>query len=131
LEDLALVLRDQGKTQEAVTAARECLALRKNRPEEWLTFDARSLLGGLLLMQKEYADAEPLLLSGYEGMKQREERIPVPDRTRLKAAGQSLVQLYEATGQADRVLLWKKALAEFDHGGTEKTVSAVKTAPPP
>lgn len=30
------------------------------------------------LAQKKSADAESLLLSGYEGMKQREDRIPSP-----------------------------------------------------
>ena len=45
-------------------------------PDDWLTFNARSLLGGSLLGQKKYAEAEPLLLSGYEGMKQREDKIP-------------------------------------------------------
>jgi len=34
------------------------------------------MLGGSLLGQKKYAEAEPLLLSGYEGMKQREVKIP-------------------------------------------------------
>jgi hypothetical protein len=127
LEELALVFRDQGNTQEAVTAARECLALGENRPEEWPSFSARSLLARLLLLQKEYANAEPLLLSGYDGMKHREERIPAPDRTRLKDTIQCLIQLYEATGQADQGLIWKKTLAEFDHAETQRAVSTAKT----
>ena len=32
------------------------------------------MLGEVLLNQKKYADAEPLLLSGYEGMTKREGR---------------------------------------------------------
>ena len=42
---------------------RECLAIReKKEPEAWTTFDTKSMLGGALLGQKKYAEAEPLLL---------------------------------------------------------------------
>lgn len=52
---------------------RESLAIReKTQPDAWTTFDSKSLLGGALLGQKKVADAEPLLLAGYEGMKKRE-----------------------------------------------------------
>ena len=55
---------------QAESLAREALAiLEKQRPDDWFTFDTRSLLGGGLLGQQKYADAEPLLLQGYEGMK--------------------------------------------------------------
>jgi eukaryotic-like serine/threonine-protein kinase len=43
----------------------------KNQPDAWSTFNAKSMLGGALLCQKIYAEAEPLLLVGYEGMKWR------------------------------------------------------------
>ena len=65
---------------------RECLAIRvKKQPDAWSTFNTQSKLGGVLLGQKKYADAEPLLLQGYEGMKQREAKIPplISARTRL------------------------------------------------
>ncbi len=35
-----------------------------------------SLLGGALLGQGRYAEAEPLVIGGYEGMKAREAKIP-------------------------------------------------------
>jgi hypothetical protein len=66
-------------------------------------FNTRSMLGGALLGQKKYADAEPLLLQGYEGMKQRAARIPPPGRIRLPEAVRRLVALYEATGNQDAV----------------------------
>jgi len=43
------------------------------------------------------AEAEPLLLAGYEGMKQRENKIPTIGKPRLKETLQRRVQLYEAT----------------------------------
>ena len=65
------------KWAEAEPFIRECLAIREtNQPDSWLTFNAQSMLGGALLGQKKYAEAEPLLLKGYHGMKERETSIP-------------------------------------------------------
>ena len=69
-----------------------------------------SLLGGALLGQKKYADAEPLLLPGYEGMKQRETTIPPhgqgpPDRS-PGAAGAALRRL----DKPDEAAKWRKEL---------------------
>jgi tetratricopeptide (TPR) repeat protein len=105
----------QGKFAEAEPLARECLALcEKQIPDDWLTFNARSMLGGSLLGQKKYAEAGPLLLSACEDMKQREDRIPVNGKIRLQESLQRLVQLYEATGQSEKAAEWSKKLAEFD-----------------
>jgi hypothetical protein len=79
-------------------------------PDAWTTFNTKSLLGGALLGQKKYADAEPLLLTGYEGMKQRELKIPPQGKVRLSEALERLVQLYEATGQMDKAEQWRKEL---------------------
>ncbi|HXP60566.1 MAG TPA: tetratricopeptide repeat protein [Dongiaceae bacterium] len=109
LGDLAGVLERQGKLPDAETAGREALALReKILPGDWLTFDARCRLGGVLVDRKSFAAAEPLLLSGYAGMKDHEAMIPIPNRSRLTEAIQSIVRLYEATGRPDRAAEWKK-----------------------
>ncbi len=74
-----LSLIRQSKWTEAEPVLRECLAIReKAQPDEWSTFNTRSLLGDSLLGQKKYAEAEPLIVSGYEGMKAREAKIPAP-----------------------------------------------------
>jgi hypothetical protein len=62
------------------------------------------------LGQKKYAAAEPLLLAGYEGMKQREKTIPPPRRFRIPEAIERLVQLYEATDKKDDAAKWRKEL---------------------
>jgi serine/threonine protein kinase/Tfp pilus assembly protein PilF len=109
LGGLAEVLLAQGKFAEAEASVRECLAIREKRlPEGWEMFDARSLLGATLLGQKKYAEAEPLLLSGYSGMKDREERIPADEKRRLKEALQRLVELYEATGKPEEAAKWRQ-----------------------
>jgi TolA-binding protein len=70
------------------------------------------MLGEALLGQKKYADAEPLLLKGYQGMKQREAKIPPQGKPRLREALERLVQLYEATGKKDEAARWRKELDE-------------------
>ncbi len=111
LAQFGLSLLEQKKWTEAEPLLRECLAIReKQKPDEWLTFNTKSMLGGALLGQKKYAEAEPLLLSGYEGMKKQEDKIPLPARIRLNQAVERLVQFYEATNKPDEAAKWRKEL---------------------
>ena len=101
----------QQKFSEAEPILRECLAIREqNEPDDWTTFNTKSMLGGSLLGQKKYAEAEPLLLAGYEGMKQREETIPPQAKIRLTEAIERLVQLYGETGKTDKADEWRGKL---------------------
>jgi eukaryotic-like serine/threonine-protein kinase len=101
----------QNKCTEAEPLLRECLAMREEKePDLWSTFDTKSQLGGALLGQKEHADAEPLLLAGYEGMKKREAKILPWDKIRLTNALDRLVQLYEAMDNNDAAAMWRKEL---------------------
>ena len=52
----------------------------------WLKPQTQSLLGACLAGQKKYAEAEPLLLSGYEGLRAGEAAIPVTQRKRVTEA---------------------------------------------
>jgi hypothetical protein len=115
------------KFTEAEQPARECLTIReKQLPDDWLTFNARNLLGGSLLGQKKYAEAEPILLSSYEGMKQREGKIPSAGKARVKENLRRLVQLYEATGQSEKTVEWNRNLAAFDGAEAGKNTAAPK-----
>jgi serine/threonine protein kinase len=109
----------EGLFTEVEPLARECLTLReKKMPDDWRTFNSRSMLGGSLLGQKKCTEAEPLLLSGGEGLEQREDKIPASGKYNLKYAFQRLVQLYEVTGRPDQAAEWKQKLAELQK--TEK-----------
>jgi serine/threonine protein kinase/tetratricopeptide (TPR) repeat protein len=95
---------------------RECLAIRAEKlPDDWLRFNAMSMLGAALAGQKKYAEAEPFLVQGYEGMKQREGKIP-PDvaKVRLTQALERLVQLYEDWGHPEKAAAWKARLGLVD-----------------
>jgi serine/threonine protein kinase/tetratricopeptide (TPR) repeat protein len=104
-------LLQQKKFADAESALRESLAIRETRePDAWTTSNTRSSLGGALLGQKKYADAEPLLLAGYEGMRQRQAKIPPVGRGRLTDALERLVQLYDDLGKQDKAAEWRTKL---------------------
>ena len=105
------VLGDEGKLHAAGTALQECLSIREKRlPDDWLTFSARSALGENLLARRQYAEAEPLLISGYNGLRSAQAAIPVANKPRLEKAAQRLVRFYEETGRPDKAAEWKKKL---------------------
>jgi len=51
------------------------------------------------------------LLAGYEGMKQREAKIPEQGKPRLTEAMKRLVQLYEARDQPEKAAAWRRGSA--------------------
>jgi eukaryotic-like serine/threonine-protein kinase len=114
LAGLADVLVLQNRFAEAEPLAREWVAMRESAsPDEWETFGARGILGGILLRQAKYAEAEALLLSGYAGLKQRAANLPGTGQQRLEKTLQRLVQLYELTESPEQAAQWKQELAEF------------------
>lgn len=76
-------------------------------PDDWRTDYALSLLGCSLAGQKKYGDAEPLLTGGYEGMKEREARMPADAKGRIEEAREGLLQLYEKWGKAEEAKKWR------------------------
>jgi serine/threonine protein kinase len=108
---LGMNLLAQKKYVDAQPVLRETLTIRrKKQPDDWTTFNTESYLGAALLGQKKYTEAEPLLRDGYQGMKQRQEKIPAVRKLRLREALELLVQLYETTGNKDETAKWRKEL---------------------
>ncbi len=79
--------------------------------DSWRRYDTASLLGASLAGQKKFAEAESLLISGYEGMLQRQSTIPAFDQKELKQAGQRIVQLYQTWGKPNKAAEWRAKLA--------------------
>jgi eukaryotic-like serine/threonine-protein kinase len=114
LAQLGFALLKAKAFAEAEPVLRECLAIREETQRDfWATFNTRSLLGGSLLGQKKYADAEPLLLNGYEGLKQREKAIRDIGRIRLPEAIDRLIELYTATNRPVDVKKWQAERAKY------------------
>ena len=114
---LANTLRRQQKFSEAEPLFRECLTMREtNCPNAWYTFFTRLRLGATLMGKRNFAEAEPLLVSGYEGMRQRESGIR--DRYHvLEESIQNLVQLFEATSRFDKAAEWRTKLTVVQAAG--------------
>jgi hypothetical protein len=68
-------------------------------------------------------EAEPPLLKGYEGMKQREATIPKPGNVTLTEALDRLIKLYSATNKPHEVQMWQVERAEYP--------AAASTSPTP
>jgi serine/threonine protein kinase/tetratricopeptide (TPR) repeat protein len=111
---LGSLLLKQEKWADAATTLAECLALcEKAQPDGWTTFNTQSLLGGALLGQKNYAAAEPLLLKGYAGMKQREKTIPPQGKMRLPQAVDRLIDLFTVTNRPEEAKKWQAERAKY------------------
>src|SRR5262249_45320356 len=112
LASLGEILLRRADSAEAEPLPRECLAVRlKQKADDSAAPYARSLPGGALIGREEYTEAEPLLVQGYEGMKQRAARIPPHVRAaRLTEALERLVRLYNAREKPDEAARWQQEL---------------------
>jgi tetratricopeptide (TPR) repeat protein len=126
--NLAGFLTMKGDYPAAALLSRRALEARERTlgSDHLDTLGSVDCLASLLKAKGDYAGAEPLLLSGYEGMKQREGRIPAAARPLLKEALQRLVQLYETRDRKDQATEWQRKLAEF-----EQAEAAKQPVPPP
>jgi serine/threonine protein kinase/Flp pilus assembly protein TadD len=110
-------LRAAGKFAPAEEMARECVKLlEKELPGSWQLFEAQSTLGGALLGQQKYKEAEPFLLACYEGLRSQTNSLAETRQRILEDVLRCTVQLYDATGQSRELAQWKQKLAELDAG---------------
>jgi serine/threonine protein kinase len=105
---LALNLSLQKRYDEAEPLTREAVAINQN--EEHRRFYWVSVWGAILLGQKKYAEAEPLLLKGYEEMKRREAILRGEDRRLMSEAGERVVRFYEVINQPEKARQWREKL---------------------
>ncbi len=111
LNFLAAANLDAQRWREAEIAARECLDLReRKRSADWELFHTMSQLGAALAGQMKYAEAEPLLVQGYDGLNTREAAIPVVSKHYRADAAARIVRLYIAWAKPDKAEEWRKKL---------------------
>jgi len=109
LNDLAFLYLYQHNYSAAEGVLREALnSYQKSMVERWGRYSCQSLLGTILAGQKRYAEAEALLLSGYQGMLQREASIPADNRFKLRKAEEWILQLYHDWGKPEKAAEWRK-----------------------
>jgi serine/threonine protein kinase len=115
LTDIAQTLLDSGQSTVAESHVRECLTIYDAADiDDWRLFEARSMLGEALADQKLFAQAESLLIQGYEGMKAEGQRLPGPTPQDLRAAAQRLVNFYKTIGKSDDASRWQAESDQLD-----------------
>ena len=116
IAQLGAVRLAQHKYAEAEMLLREGLPLvEKYWPDAAYRFYVMSLLGASLAGQKQYPEAEPLLLQSCRALQQRQRSIPTflrPTR-RVTESFERLVQLYDAWGRPAQAAEWRMKLAYF------------------
>jgi serine/threonine protein kinase/tetratricopeptide (TPR) repeat protein len=85
----------------------------KHDPPSYLHHAVTSMLGDALLGQKRYAEAEPLLLKGYQELKDYSPRPGAEIKESTHAAVERLVKLYLLWGNKDQQAKWQAVLDEI------------------
>ena len=95
--------------------------------DSWERYDCQSMLGDSLASQRRFVEAEPLLLSAYEGLKKREAAIPQQtSRPPLERAEEWVVRLYKEWGKPDKAVEWQiKFRRRTGSGDLPRTLSQV------
>lgn len=114
VSDMAAFLNAQARYEESAPLCREAVETGEQvlGADHYRVAEARSLLGEALAGQKQYEDAEHLLLGGYAAL---DTAVPAGGRSQLlPPAIKRLVTLYEAWGNADKADQWRAKLLEAD-----------------
>ena len=98
------------RTRPSRSRARLWSSIEKQQPDDWQRFRAESLLGASLTGQKKYAEAEPLLLEGYEGMASAKR----PDRgsglVSTRSGPRLACRTISGVGQTGKAAEWRKKI---------------------
>ncbi|MHB1421816.1 MAG: tetratricopeptide repeat protein [Gemmataceae bacterium] len=108
-------LLKQKKFKDAEAPLRQCLKIREKEPADvWSIFTASSMLGDALIGQKKYAEAEPLLLRSYEGVRKHPDSVPPANRPSwLNEVLERLARLYDDWGKKEKAAYCRKKLQEI------------------
>jgi tetratricopeptide (TPR) repeat protein len=86
------------------------MGYEKARPDGWQRYNCESLLGQSLARERRYGEAEPLLLSGYQGLIQRRDKMSAINKPYVKSAGEQVVRLYQEWGKTEKAREWREKL---------------------
>jgi tetratricopeptide (TPR) repeat protein len=104
-------LLKQKAPAEAESVLQEARAIyEKLKDRSARPFIVLSLLGEALLDQQRFPEAEPLLLRGYDGMRQHGDIQQAAWQSQLTEAGERVVRYYEATHQPEKARAWREKL---------------------
>lgn len=111
LSTVATLLLRARQSAAAEKYLREAYAIRDAKEAgTWTTFQTRLLLGESLLGQNKDAEAEPLLVGAYDGMKRSEAQITPLGKALLTESLLRIVDLYAASGKSAEASKWESRL---------------------
>jgi tetratricopeptide (TPR) repeat protein/tRNA A-37 threonylcarbamoyl transferase component Bud32 len=111
VEHLGELRVDQARYAEAEAMLRGCLDIQKQTmPSGYRRYLTQTLLGASLAGEHKYEEAEPLLVGGYEGMKQNAASVSDVDRQKLPKAGELVVRFYAAWNKPQKADEWRQIL---------------------
>jgi tetratricopeptide (TPR) repeat protein len=103
----------QRRHDEAIPYLREALEITEKQALvrfPWFKGEVQTTLGGVLAVQGKPADAETLLLAGYEGLR----NLPSTPPPLLRKALERLASFYAATGRSAEAASWRSRLESLD-----------------
>ena len=121
-------LTAQRRQAEALPYVREALDSVERQPQPrfpWFKAEAQSTLGSILAAQGDSADAEDLLLAGYEGLRD----LPSTPPPRLRASLDRLVSFYVSSGRPADAAAWRNRLQSFDASRRAPAAAATGRTP--
>jgi eukaryotic-like serine/threonine-protein kinase len=80
---------------------------RTTMPAAWEGYETQSLLGQSLAATGKFGEAEPLLISGYQGLIERRAKIPAISQPDVESAGEQIVRLYGDWLKPDKATEWR------------------------
>jgi serine/threonine protein kinase/Tfp pilus assembly protein PilF len=117
---LANVRLDRHDFASAEAALRDTLKIyEKIAPDDFSRHWCQGLLGASLGSQKKYAEAEPLLIAGYDGMAKGRDNVPAGDRRAINDIAQRTARLYQEWGNLDKAAEWTRK-AQLPADGASK-----------
>ncbi len=132
LMSLVLTLVRAKRFEAADLLSQESVTVREKfyPPESSQVSNSRALRGQVLVGLQRYAEAEPLLLQGYENWRRQSAQGPGPLRAREIAA--ALAELYIAQGNAEKAAEWRaKATVQATRAATPAAPPAENATPAP
>ena len=113
-------LHARGHYRESEAALREAVEVsKKTNSNTWEHFYAVSWLGRPLLSQGKFADAEPLMISGYEGLMQNIGSIPEYTDVDFRVLILAIVELYREWGKESESAEWAETLEKHRRASIE------------
>jgi serine/threonine protein kinase/tetratricopeptide (TPR) repeat protein len=109
----------QRNLPDAEMAINDALAtLADRRPDDWLTADAKGLLGLIQVAAGRWSEAEPHLAESYATLKRLGPRIPFSTRRKIPEFMEALAQCAEALHRPEDAAAWRTERKHFlaNHG---------------